>query len=84
MMRKNEPIRMCVTCRVRKLQKELIRLQHKDNSIVPYSGQGRSLYLCSVCSSKDKKVRSLIKRFRLSNRDYERLVEYLKELDNNG
>ncbi len=28
-MRKNGPIRMCVTCRVRELQKELIRLQTK-------------------------------------------------------
>jgi len=52
-MRKNGPIRMCVTCRVRELQKELIRLQHKDNTIIPYSGQGRSLYLCSACSSND-------------------------------
>ena len=83
-MRKNEPIRMCIVCRVRQLQKKLIRLQHKNNSIIPYSGQGRSFYLCSVCSSNDKKVRSLIKRFRLSDEEYKRLVKYLKELDSNG
>jgi len=83
-MRKNEPIRMCVACRDRKPQRELIRLQHKDSSIIPYSGQGRSFYLCSACSSNDKKVRSLIKRLRLSNGVYESLIEYLKELDSNG
>jgi len=83
-MRKNEPIRMCVICRVRKLQKELIRLQHKDSSIIPYSGQGRSFYLCSACSGNDKKVRSLIRRFRLSRQAQRRLIEYLKELDSNG
>jgi len=83
-MRKNEPIRMCVICRARKLQKELIRLQHKNSSIIPYSGQGRSFYLCSACSSNDKKVRSLIKRFKLSQKAQERLIEYLKEINSNG
>ncbi len=83
-MRKNGPIRMCVTCRVRELQKELIRLQHKDNTIIPYSGQARSLYLCSACSSNDKKVRSLMRRFRVTDSNFERLVKYLKELDSNG
>jgi predicted RNA-binding protein YlxR (DUF448 family) len=75
---------MCVICRARKLQKELIRLQHKNSSIIPYSGQGRSFYLCSACSSNDKKVRSLIKRFKLSQKAQERLIEYLKEINSNG
>jgi len=83
-MRKNEPIRMCIACRVRQLQKELIRLQQDNNNIFPFTGQGRSFYLCSICGENEKKVKGLIKRFRLSTDDSERFVKYLKELDKNG
>ncbi len=51
-MQKNEPIRMCIACRERDLQKKLIRLQQDNNNIIPYSGKGRSFYLCTVCSKK--------------------------------
>ena len=55
-MQKNEPIRMCIACRERDLQKKLIRLQQdSNNSIIPYSGKGRSFYLCTVCSKDEKK-----------------------------
>ena len=83
-MQKNEPIRMCIACRVRQLQKELIRLQQSRDNIFPYSGKGRSFYLCRICSQNEKKVKGLIKRFRLSTDDSERFVKYLKELDKNG
>ncbi len=83
-MQRNEPIRMCIACRVRGLQKELIRLQQSKDNIYPYSGRGRSFYLCRICSKNEKKVKGLIKRFRLSNNDSERFVKYLKELDKNG
>ncbi len=83
-MQKNEPIRMCIACRVRQLQKELIRLQQSRDNIFPYSGKGRSFYLCRICSQNEKKVKGLIKRFRLSTGDSERFVKYLKELDKNG
>jgi predicted RNA-binding protein YlxR (DUF448 family) len=72
---------MCIACRVRELQQKLIRLQQDDNTIIPYRGQGRSFYLCSDCSRSDKKVRGLIKRFRLSKDDSLKLIEYLKELE---
>ncbi len=83
-MQKNEPIRMCIACRVRQPQKELIRLQQNRDNISPYSGKGRSFYLCRICSQNEKKVKGLIKRFRLSTNDSERFVKYLKELDKNG
>jgi predicted RNA-binding protein YlxR (DUF448 family) len=83
-MQKNEPIRMCIACRVRQLQKKLIRLQQNNNNIFPFTGRGRSFYLCSSCSEDEKKVKGLIKRFRLSTDDSERFVKYLKELDKNG
>jgi len=83
-MQKNEPIRMCIACRERDLQKKLIRLQQDNNTIFPYTGQGRSFYLCSVCSKNEKKIKGLVKRFRLSTDDSERFVKYLKELNKNG
>ncbi|NOZ90146.1 MAG: DUF448 domain-containing protein [Epsilonproteobacteria bacterium] len=83
-MQKNEPIRMCIACRERDLQKKLIRLQQDNNDIFPYTGQGRSFYLCSVCSKNEKKIKGLIKRFKLSTENSERFVKYLKELNKNG
>ncbi len=83
-MQKNEPIRMCIVCRERKPQQKLLRLQEKNSSIFPYSGEGRSFYLCNGCRENEKKVKGLIKRFRLSSEDSEQFVKYLKELDRNG
>jgi predicted RNA-binding protein YlxR (DUF448 family) len=83
-MQKNEPIRMCIVCRQRYAQKKLLRLQEKNNNLFPYSGQGRSFYLCDGCSGNEKKIKGLMKRFRLSKEDSEQFVKYLKELDKNG
>ncbi len=83
-MRKNEPTRMCITCRDRDLRRRLIRLQHDNNNIFPFTGQGRSFYVCHNCSQNEKKIKGLIKRFRLSTENSERFVKYLKELDKNG
>ena len=83
-MQKNEPIRMCIACRERDLQKKLIRLQQDNNNIFPYTSQGRSFYLSTLCSENEKRIKGLIKRFRLSTDDSERFVKYLKELNKNG
>ena len=83
-MRKNEPVRMCITCREREPQQKLIRLQEKNSNIFPYTGQGRSFYICHGCCENEKKVKGLMKRFRLSSEDSEQFVKYLKELDKNG
>ncbi|KIM06554.1 MAG: hypothetical protein KU29_08450 [Sulfurovum sp. FS06-10] len=83
-MRKNKPVRMCLACRERELQKNLIRLQEDNHTIFPYTGQGRSFYLCTICCENEKKVKGLTKRFRLSIEDSEQFVKYLKELNKNG
>jgi len=83
-MRKNEPIRMCITCRDRELQVNLIRLQENNKNIFSYTGQGRSFYICKICRENEKKIKGLTKRFRLSIEDSEQFVKYLKELDKNG
>jgi len=83
-MRKNEPVRMCITCRERDLQTNLIRLQEENHKIFSYRGNGRSFYLCTICRENEKKVKGLTKRFRLSTEDSEQFVKYLKELDIHG
>ena len=83
-MRKNEPVRMCIACRERELQANLIRLQEDNHHIFPYRGYGRSFYLCHICRENEKKVKGLTKRFRLSTEDSEQFVKYLKELDIHG
>jgi len=56
-MKKHIPIRMCVSCRKRFPQKELIRLQKKDNnSVVSYNGIGRSFYICIDCLNNDRHI----------------------------
>jgi len=75
-MKKNNPIRMCVTCRKRESQKTLIRLQFVDSHIVAYRGFGRSIYLCKECSFNKKKINNMVKRFRI---EYSELAMILKE-----
>ena len=80
-MKKNNPIRMCITCRKREPQKTLMRLQLVDNHIVVYQGSGRSIYLCKECSLNEKKMNGVAKRFRLERSE---LSTILKELEKNG
>ena len=78
-MRKNEPIRMCIACRERELQKKLIRLQQNDNTVFPYTGLGRSFYLCKVCLDDEKKLaKALMRQCRTSDKN--KLMIRLKEI----
>jgi predicted RNA-binding protein YlxR (DUF448 family) len=38
------------------LQKELNRLQCKDKKLLPFSGIGRSFYICNGCLDDEKKI----------------------------
>lgn len=59
-------IRMCVLCRERFSQNELLRLQIKSDKVVDFTGFGRSVYLCKACEKKDEKT--LIKAFSKANK----------------
>ena len=72
---------MCISCRARHPQNSLIRLKLDGKEVNVHDGQGRSFYLCNVCSVNEKKIKGLTKRFK---QDEERLVKLLKELMNNG
>ncbi|MCD6653364.1 MAG: DUF448 domain-containing protein [Sulfurovum sp.] len=80
-MKKSQPIRMCIACRSRFPQKDLIRLKQAKENIVAYDNEGRSFYLCDECSINEKKIKGLIKRFK---QEEERFIKLLKELIKNG
>ena len=80
-MKKSHPIRMCITCRSRCPQNNLIRLRLSGKEVVVFSGKGRSFYLCNTCVKNEKKVKGLVKRFK---QDQEQFTKLLKELMNNG
>lgn len=48
------PMRMCILCRIREPQKDLMRLKIVQGQIIAFDGSGRSLYLCSRCLMSDK------------------------------
>ena len=76
-MKKSQPIRMCIACRSRYPQKNLIRLKQLGKEIVTFDGEGRSFYLCSTCVQNEKKVKGLVKRFK---QDEERFIKFLTRL----
>jgi len=80
-MKKSQPIRMCIACRSRHPQNTLIRLKLEGKDVVAFDGRGRSFYLCDVCSTNEKKIKGLTKRFK---QDAEYFVKLLKELIKNG
>jgi predicted RNA-binding protein YlxR (DUF448 family) len=72
---------MCIACRKRDYQKNLIRFQIKDKKISPFSGVGRSSYLCKECINDKKRLKQLSKRFLI---EIDSLEKLLKELNING
>ena len=65
MAKKHKPIRMCVNCRERFLQTDLIRLQKDGDKVYKYKGIGRSFYICKDCLENSnfllKKVSKILK-----------------------
>ncbi len=72
---------MCIACRNRESQHTLIRIQFDGNRAVPYTGYGRSWYLCRRCSQDAKRVKSVSKRFKI---DVEEFLTLIKELETDG
>lgn len=64
------PLRMCISCRERDSQNNLLRLQCIDDSVELFSGRGRSFYLCKSCLNEEKKVlKALMRRCKSGDRD---------------
>ena len=75
----HQPTRMCVSCRERVTQSNLLRLSCKDGRISLFNGVGRSFYFCSSCQEDDKKLSKALMRQCRSNKR-EELMDKLKEI----
>ena len=70
---------MCVVCRNRLPQTNMLRLQCKNGELVRFDGDGRSFYLCKICISEEKKVlKALMRQCRSGDRD--KFTNKLKEI----
>jgi predicted RNA-binding protein YlxR (DUF448 family) len=62
----NKPIRMCINCKRKYSQKDLLRLQCIGRELMLYTKKGRSFYLCDDCLNLKQDIKRLQKS--LSNR----------------
>ncbi len=69
---------MCIVCRNRMAQKSLLRLQCRPDGIFPFSGSGRSFYLCEPCFDDKKLNRALARQCKTG--DTHMLLNQLKEI----
>jgi len=73
------PTRMCVACRTKDSQSNLLRVQCKEGEIESFVGDGRSFYFCDDCLSQEKKiVKALMRQCRGGDRD--KYMNKLKEI----
>ena len=73
------PTRMCVACRTKTAQNDLLRLQCKNQEISHFHGEGRSFYFCDDCLSQEKKiVKALMRQCRGGDKD--KFMNKLKEI----
>ncbi len=71
---------MCVVCRNRLFQDEMLRLQCKEKEIITFSGQNRSFYICKSCIN-DKKLDKIIQRIcKVDKEKTKQLVTKIKEM----
>lgn len=75
----HQPTRMCISCRGKDTQANLIRLCCVDGEISLFSGKGRSFYLCNNCQDDEKKLSKALMRQCKSNKR-EQLMNKLKEI----
>ncbi|HIQ47063.1 MAG TPA: DUF448 domain-containing protein [Sulfurovum sp.] len=81
-MKKSQPIRMCLACRSKHPKNTLIRLKQEGKDVIASDGLGRSFYLCDICSTNEKKIRGLVKRFKQDEAKFTALIKTLSTKDN--
>jgi len=71
---------MCVVCKNRLSQSEMLRLQCKNKKIIPFSGIGRSFYICKDCIN-DKKLDKIIQRIcKIDKTNSKIIISKIKEM----
>lgn len=77
---------MCISCRGREAQQNLLRLSCVDKEPMLYIGKGRSFYLCKTCitgsdaSDNKRLIKSLARECKTNPTNFEQLVQKLKEI----
>ncbi len=72
-------IRMCISCRERGAQDELLRIKCSESSLEVFDGNGRTFYLCDTCLKDEKKLsRALMRQCKSGDKD--KLMNKLKEI----
>jgi len=75
----HQPQRMCLSCRGRASQSELVRMSCVDGKLRSFHGVGRSFYFCRNCVEDEKRVVKALMRQCRNNRKEEHLNK-LKEI----
>jgi len=75
----NQPQRMCIACRQRDTQNNLLRLSCENSQLSVFKGTGRSFYICKICLLDDKKVSKALMR-QCKSPDKTRFMNTLKEI----
>ncbi len=75
----HRPTRMCIACRTKDFQGDLLRLVCVDAELSMFLGRGRSFYLCKECFLDEKMSSKALMRQCRSNKK-EQLMNKLKEI----
>ncbi len=81
LLRKTEiKIRMCVACRMRQPQRDLLRLKSFEDQIMEFDGTGRSFYVCGNClKNGEKKLLKAILKIKNAPKDTKNIITWIKE-----
>ncbi|CAA6804955.1 MAG: Unknown protein [uncultured Campylobacterales bacterium] len=77
----NSPIRMCISCRNRLIQKSLYRFSVQNEKLILNNKNGRSLYLCQSClldKKKEKKINNILEN-KFKVKEFKETLYLLKE-----
>lgn len=77
-MPKSNPIRMCISCRLKTQQHMLVRYRFVNGVLKFGAGSGRSFYFCNECLQKDEKaLKKILMRYTKGSIDEPNLKEKL-------
>jgi len=69
-----KPIRMCIVCKKRDYQKNLLRFQCKNGKIIKFSNEGRSFYICNECLNSKRLIKLLSNRCNKNKTDIQKQI----------
>jgi len=86
MSNKNNPVRMCIVCKARIPQSELLRLQVDQGGLRAFTKVGRSFYVCDDCIDTNNKQlkKALLQKCKKLDQNILDYGKMLKEIETNG